>query len=199
VRTVGPAFPWETPVSSTAFVAGALARARPAERARRTMRIGGQPETVVAESYAVLRGLVLARCAGDASTSDRLLELERREPGAPWVLWQSALARAGADDDPDVLEAARVAWEALGPNTYRLALAPRPERTDGFLTGRLWLTLGPVAGAVILVVGLELEVRLGPLWWLSVPVLALWLVSVVRVLARRRRARGRTGARRAPR
>lgn len=199
MHTVRPAFPWEIPVPSDAFVAGALARARPAERARRTRRVGGLPEEIVAERHARLRALVARRAAADAALTERLAHLDQRESGASGTVWQTAVARAGADDDPEVVAAARSVWEALGSNAYRLELVPRPATTAGVVEGRLWSLAAALGCVALLFAGIAAGERFGWPGWLSLPATAGWLVLVGRAFAARYRRRERVGGRGLPR
>ncbi|WP_258726478.1 hypothetical protein [Cellulomonas sp. NS3] len=199
MHTVRPVLPWEIPVLSDAFVAGALARARPAERSRRTRRVGGLPEDAVAGRHARLRELVARRVAADAPLTERFAHLDQRESGASWTAWQTAVARAGADDDPEVVAAARAVWEALGPNAYRLELVPRPATTAGVLEGRLWLLVAALGCVGLVAAGAVAEQRFGWSGWLCVPAITVWLVLVGRAFTVRYRARERLGGRGLPR
>lgn len=50
-----------------------------------------------------------------------------------------------ADEDAEILDAARDVWTTLGPTLYRFHFTPRPRTFLGFLEGRLWY-LGGLLG-----------------------------------------------------
>lgn len=139
--------PRETSPRPDVLIAGALAYGRPAALAEGEPRPDGSNDDAVAASYGRLRDLVWRRAEADPRSLARLHELEPVPPGAAWSRLNTIVMLIDADEDAEIIDAARDVWTALGPTLYGLHLTPqpRPKNYLGFLEGRLWL-VAPILG-----------------------------------------------------
>ena len=185
-------FRWEVPQPAHVLVACALARARPAALAAGVDRIGGLPDSVVAERYAALASAIAS--LGDRGSGRSLQELESEPAERGYPAWETLVMRTGADEDATIVELAQAVWQALGPNEYAIHLRDRPRTLRGFWEGRTWLQVGALGLVALVFAAFLVRDRWGLSWWLSLPVIAAWPVVLVwQFLQRYRRGQRRGG------
>lgn len=181
------------------LISAALAFGRPQGVPSVLERRGGDAPEVVVARYEDLTAVIRSLPGVTDEARARLDALEREEPGARPPLWESLVLSSDIDDDPRVIDAARLVWEALGPNAYRVQFAPRRRTWRGYAEGRGWAALCGLGLVVVGVLATEASRRWGWWWLVTIPAFVAWPGFVYVAFRRRYRSLEAQGGRELPR